>query len=136
MATLLLLALSSFGLHVHGQSVASDATLRDWAGDRDIPNLDFNAPLGPFDIRLIYCSERSGSTCGGTCVAYQGPGSRCITPQFKVDCLAANRDLNHCWLGDCVDCHAYAGCGTRLDSGFCYTPETFFLGLSEYGTSS
>ncbi|KAH6893643.1 hypothetical protein BKA70DRAFT_1323672 [Coprinopsis sp. MPI-PUGE-AT-0042] len=59
--------------------------------------------LVPTDVRLIYCSERieNTTTCGGTCFCLPGA-----------------------WLPDCNDCNLYNSCGTRLDNGFCFTPQT------------
>ncbi|KAH6893640.1 hypothetical protein BKA70DRAFT_833862 [Coprinopsis sp. MPI-PUGE-AT-0042] len=98
-------------------------------------NLNIDTPLGPSDVRLIYCSEYNEpeGTCGGECWVYQGPGSQCWRPPPSVvSCLAATGNIEMCWLEDCTDCHTYDTCGTRLEHGFCWTPDTHSIRLFTY----
>ncbi|KAH6893641.1 hypothetical protein BKA70DRAFT_1118967 [Coprinopsis sp. MPI-PUGE-AT-0042] len=96
----------------------------------DFIGSDFSTPLGPQEIRLIYCTQRIGSTCGGKCIAYQGPGAQCLLPAFRSSsCLAATMNVLMCYKGDCSDCNRYANCGEKLADGFCSTPNTHSIQL-------
>ncbi|KAI0334603.1 hypothetical protein GY45DRAFT_1242294, partial [Cubamyces sp. BRFM 1775] len=83
-------------------------------------------PLSPRSAQstyLIYCTNRAGNVCGGSCTVYNG-GAQCIyTP--STECLWATQDVGFCDKKECNgDCSSLSLCGTYLDSGFCYTPGT------------
>jgi hypothetical protein len=137
-ATVFLTHCTQFAL---GQYLATPDDLNAWlrttTANVEFIGSDFNTPLGPLDVRLIYCSERieNTTTCGGNCFAYQGPGSQCMLPTLRTaNCLAATRSVHMCFTKDCNDCNLFTSCGTRLDNGFCFTPDTNSIRLPLYGT--
>lgn len=124
-----------------GQYLAKPGELSNWykTTKANVHFLDsdsnIDSPLGPFDLRLIYCSEydQMAGTCGGECWVYQGPGSQCMKPNLEVvSCLAATRNVEMCYISDCTDCHTSDTCGTQLEYGFCWTPLTHSINLFVY----
>ena len=95
----------------------TDATLTFRGGSR-------GSPLGPFDARVIWCTVRDGGTCGGQCTVYTGRGDQCFAAS-GTSCVAATVNITFCASGNCTSpCNIYRSCGTRMDSGFCFTPFT------------
>ncbi|KAH9889012.1 hypothetical protein C8Q73DRAFT_709346 [Cubamyces lactineus] len=85
-----------------------------------------SSTLGPRSSQntiLVYCTERSGTTCGGSCTVYDG-GAACIDAP-GTECMAASIDVGFCDKESCDgDCSSLSECGTELDGGYCYTPGT------------
>ena len=72
---------------------------------------------------VVYCSERNGDSCGGTCTVYTGPGTCLVAP--NTNCLSATNDVNFCSTSGCTNpCNGFSSCGVRLEGGFCSTPGT------------
>ncbi|KAG6907447.1 hypothetical protein DXG01_008875, partial [Tephrocybe rancida] len=78
---------------------------------------------------VTYCTQRSGNICGGSCTVYNG-GSACLSTP-NTQCLSATNNVAFCDGGSCGgSCNNFANCGTRLDGGFCYTPGTKSINVS------
>lgn len=111
--------------------------LRDTAPAMEFVNGDWSTLPGPEDVRLVYCTERTGRSCGGRCIGYQGPRTQCLKTLFKdADCLAATHRIDMCNVANCTDCNQSDTCGTRMDYGFCWTPSTNSLNLTVRGGTS
>ncbi|GJE96908.1 hypothetical protein PsYK624_131160 [Phanerochaete sordida] len=81
------------------------------------------APRSAQQTSVTYCSERSGSFCGGSCTVYNG-GPTCLNAP-DTSCLAASNNVVFCSSPGCGGaCNQLASCGTRLANGFCFTPDT------------
>ncbi|KZV68733.1 hypothetical protein PENSPDRAFT_753888 [Peniophora sp. CONT] len=73
-------------------------------------------------VNVVYCTERHGNVCGGSCTVYNGPNT-CLSG--GISCLKASSDVSFCDHGNCHgSCNELSTCGTKLDNGFCDTPGT------------
>ena len=146
--TLFLLA-TPFIAPVLSQYRASQADLDAWlrittAAVRFI-GADFSAPLGPQDVRIIYCTEydynRKICGSGGECFAYQGPVNTCMKPEKMFQCVAAfNTNVCMGYSEDCTiaqDCVSTSTCKEtlQLNYGFCIGVDSISLGFPELSTS-
>lgn len=103
----------------------TDATLNFAGAER-------GNPMNPFDLRIIWCSERRENVCGGTCTVFTGAGDQCLRTMQSTACLAATRNVRFCADERCESpCNIYTECGVRMDSGFCVAPFTRSI-QSEY----
>ncbi|KAH6893644.1 hypothetical protein BKA70DRAFT_1323673 [Coprinopsis sp. MPI-PUGE-AT-0042] len=117
------------------------AVLDDWMANTDA-TLTFRgsgrgSSVNPFEARVIWCTSRNGGVCGGECTVYTGRGDQCFAAP-NTSCVAATTDITFCASTACTSpCNVYRSCGTRMDSGFCFTPWTGSVQLPAVeGTSS
>ncbi|KAH6893645.1 hypothetical protein BKA70DRAFT_1323674 [Coprinopsis sp. MPI-PUGE-AT-0042] len=83
------------------------------------------SPINPFEVRIIWCSERRGDVCGGECTVYTGGGDQCMRTMQSTACLASTSNIRFCATDTCEPaCNLYDECGVHMDSGFCVTPHT------------
>ncbi|KAH7103665.1 hypothetical protein BKA62DRAFT_768605 [Auriculariales sp. MPI-PUGE-AT-0066] len=74
-------------------------------------------------VQVVYCSLRLGDVCGGPCTVYNG-GAICLDAP-DTNCLRATSNVAFCSSSGCGgDCNQLETCGTRLNNGFCWTPDT------------
>ena len=72
---------------------------------------------------VTYCSTRIDSVCGGRCTIYNG-GATCLNAP-DTNCLAATKNVGFCSSSGCRgSCNELSTCGVHLDYGYCYTPNT------------
>ncbi|KAK0189452.1 hypothetical protein F5146DRAFT_1199506 [Armillaria mellea] len=79
--------------------------------------------------RVTYCNKHTQNICGGNCNIYDG-GATCINASSTM-CLAATNNVRFCDCANCGgSCNQLSTCGTHLDGGFCYTPSTASINMS------
>ena len=100
-----------------------------WLANTDAEITFIGEPINPLTPRAAqntivnYCTRRTQNVCGGTCAVYNG-GATCLAAS-GTNCLSATKNVGFCDHGNCNgSCNQLSSCGTRLDSGFCYTPGT------------
>ncbi|KAN0085668.1 hypothetical protein V8E55_006802 [Tylopilus felleus] len=72
---------------------------------------------------VTYCSTRIDDVCGGACTVYNG-GATCLDAP-DTNCLAATNNVGFCSSSGCGgSCNQLSTCGTQLEYGYCYTPDT------------
>ncbi|KAJ8490007.1 hypothetical protein ONZ51_g2599 [Trametes cubensis] len=109
--------------------IMSDAEMAHWLATTDA-ELNFvgarSSPLEPRSAQntfLVYCTERIGNACGGSCTVYNG-GAACIDAP-GTECMAASLDVGFCDKESCDgNCSSLSLCGTFLNGGYCFTPGT------------
>ncbi|SJL10939.1 uncharacterized protein ARMOST_14335 [Armillaria ostoyae] len=81
------------------------------------------APRAELITTVIFCSSIIGNACGGDCTVYEG-GAACLNAPDTV-CLAATKNVGFCSSPGCVGaCTQLTNCELFLDGGFCFTPGT------------
>ena len=115
-------------LTIFSQSTTLD-DMKHWLATTDAVVTFVGPPLSalsvpdPKNTTVIYCSSVAASICGGSCMVYTG-GSTCISAPSTA-CLSATNDVAFCTPDNCTGpCNVYNSCGTPLEDGFCYTPDT------------
>ncbi|KAK0489748.1 hypothetical protein EDD18DRAFT_1188137 [Armillaria luteobubalina] len=89
------------------------------------------ASRAALNTRVVYCSSRTNSVCGGHCTVYDG-GATCLNAP-NTACLGATNNVGFCDRGGCGgSCNQLSSCGTRLDRGFCFTPGTSSIIVGNY----
>ncbi|PBK69394.1 uncharacterized protein ARMOST_14353 [Armillaria ostoyae] len=80
--------------------------------------------------RVTYCTSRTQDVCGGTCNVYDG-GATCLNAPGTA-CLAATNNVGFCDRAGCGgSCNQLSSCGTPLEAGFCDTPGTSSIVVSD-----
>ena len=78
---------------------------------------------------VTYCSHRTQNVCGGPCTVYNG-GAACLNAP-DTNCLSATANVGFCDRSGCGgSCNQLSTCGTRLEDGYCYTPGTRSINVS------
>ncbi|KAM5536123.1 hypothetical protein V8D89_010222 [Ganoderma adspersum] len=128
--------LALFTLALVGASTAVPfSAMMHWLRTTDANLTYIGAPLNPLAPRdttttVTYCTKRVGSVCGGSCSVYNG-GPTCIDAS-GTSCLSATNNVGFCDRAGCGhSCHDLSTCGTHLDNGFCATPGTKSILVSE-----
>ncbi|KAI0817009.1 hypothetical protein BC628DRAFT_1333922 [Trametes gibbosa] len=110
-------------------SVVSEAELAHWLATTDAELTFIGEPFNPLAKRtaqatsVTFCTKRIAGICGGTCTVYTG-GATCLDATGTT-CLSATNDVGFCDEAGCNgNCNALSQCGTQMDNGFCYTPNT------------
>lgn len=100
-----------------------------WLATTDAVLTFTGEPINPLAARaaqntiVTFCSDRSQSVCGGPCTVYNG-GAACLSAP-GTNCLSATNNVAFCSGNACNGpCNQLSSCGTRLDNGFCFTPNT------------
>ncbi|TBU25860.1 hypothetical protein BD311DRAFT_668755 [Dichomitus squalens] len=88
------------------------------------------APRAATNTTVTYCTNRVDDVCGGPCTVFTGGGVCISTP--NVVCLSATSNVGFCDSSDCRGtCSQLSDCNTTLNFGFCATPETASILLSD-----
>ena len=115
--------------------LVSHDEMMHWLKNTDANLTYIGKPINPLSPRdgtttVTYCTKRVGGVCGGSCSVYNG-GPTCIDAS-GTSCLSATKNVGFCDRGGCGhSCHDLSTCGTHLDNGFCSTPGTKSILVSE-----
>ncbi|KAF9465464.1 hypothetical protein BDZ94DRAFT_345774 [Collybia nuda] len=110
--------------------LVSEGEVKNWLANTDANITYVGGPadsgLGSRDFAtttVVSCDKRTADICGGTCKVYTG-GPTCLDVP-GTSCLMATSNVGFCDKGGCGgSCNQFSTCGTRLPSGFCFTPGT------------
>ena len=120
------------GIHTF---IMSDEEMMYWIANTDAELTFVGDGINPLSSRsaqtttVTYCNTRVDNLCGGACTVYTG-GATCLhAPDTK--CLAATKDVGFCDKSGCSgSCNQLSKCGTHLSDGYCYTPGTKSIAVS------
>ncbi|TEB27763.1 hypothetical protein FA13DRAFT_856227 [Coprinellus micaceus] len=99
----------------------TNATLKFVGAEPNVPGT--LRKRGAQSTRLVYCTLRTGGTCGGTCTVYNG-NAACVNAPGTA-CIQASSPIAFCSKQNCGDpCTQLANCLAWMSDGFCATPDT------------
>ncbi|KAF8551783.1 hypothetical protein OG21DRAFT_1512316 [Imleria badia] len=109
--------------------IVSDEEMAYWIAHTDAQLTFIGDSINPLSSRsaltttVTYCSTRIDNVCGGACTVYTG-GATCLNAP-NTNCLAATNNVGFCSGTGCGGpCNQLSSCGTPLGNGYCYTPDT------------
>ncbi|KAI0716405.1 hypothetical protein C8Q76DRAFT_724119 [Earliella scabrosa] len=130
----LILTYQSYRLQIPTYLMSHEAMMH-WIATTDAELTFIGEPINPLVPRsaqatmVTYCSRRTVNVCGGACTVYNG-GARCLDAP-GTNCLAATNNVGFCDRAGCTgSCNQLSTCGTRMDNGYCYTPGTRSINVS------
>ncbi|KAF8551781.1 hypothetical protein OG21DRAFT_1512311 [Imleria badia] len=115
--------------------IMSDEEMAYWIAHTDAQLTFIGDSINPLSSRsaetttVTYCSSRIDNVCGGRCTVYTG-GAACLNAP-DTNCLAATNNVGFCSGTGCRNpCNQLSTCGVRLDYGYCYTPGTVSIAVT------
>ncbi|KAF8546825.1 hypothetical protein OG21DRAFT_1517871 [Imleria badia] len=116
-------------------SIMSDEEMAYWIAHTDAQLTFIGDSINPLSSRsaltttVTYCSTRIDNVCGGRCTVYTGSATCLNAPD--TNCLAATKNVGFCNKSGCSgNCNQLSDCGVRMGSGYCYTPGTNSIAVS------
>lgn len=115
--------------------ILSSDEMAYWIANTDAKLTFIGDSINPLSSRsaqtttVTYCSTRIDDVCGGACTVYTG-GATCLWAG-GTNCLAATNNVGFCDETGCGgSCNQLSSCGTPLGDGYCYTPGTNSIAVS------